>query len=98
MAHSKMKIVEYGLELERLEKVLNHLDIWTSTKELVQLYLRGLANSFKDVRHKIYTDMEEDRHRHVSWPNPTLLEVRTIVERRAVRDGYIWTLSPVEER
>ena len=41
--------------------------------------------------------MEEDRHGHVSWPNPTLLEVRTIVERRAVRDNLLDIVSGGKE-
>ena len=88
-----MKIVEFGLELERLEEVLNQLEIYTSMKELVQLYLRGISNSFKDVRQKIYSDMEQDRHGHTSWPNPTLMEVRMIVEQRAIRDGLLDIVS-----
>ena len=57
----------------------------------------GLCISFKDIRNKVYHDMEEDRHGRTTWADPTLLEVITVVERRAIRNNLLDIVSGGKE-
>jgi hypothetical protein len=88
MRSSNLCVVEYGLQLEKYEKVLNIMGVYTNEKkELIQIYLKGLAITFKDIRSKIMCDMEPNYMGVVTW-DPSLMDVKKIVELRAVREGF----------
>ena len=89
MRQSGLSVVEYGLKLEKLEKILNIMGVYTNEKlELIQIYLKGLAIFFKDIRAKIMYDLEPDYEGNIKW-EPTLLEIKNLVELRAVRDNLL---------
>jgi hypothetical protein len=85
MASSNLNALDFALELERRERVLQGIGLPTNVRlELIPLYLRGLTKSFKGIKDEIERQLEEDE----SW-NPTLREVVDRVERRAVKDNLL---------
>jgi hypothetical protein len=65
------------------------MGVYTNEKlELIQIYLKGLAISFKDIRAKIMYDLEPDYKGNIEW-EPSLLEIKNLVELRAVRDNLL---------
>jgi len=85
MASSNLNALDYALELERRERVLQGIGLPTNVRlELIPLYLRGLTKSFKGIKDEIEKQLEEDEE----W-KPSLREVVDRVERRAVKDNLL---------
>ena len=84
-----LSVLEFGIELDRREKVLNNMGVFTDVhKELKYIYLNGLLKSFKGIKDRILYDMEPDRNGEIVW-NPDYVEVRETVEQRAIRDKLV---------
>ena len=85
MASSNLNALDYALELERRERVLQGIGLPTNVRlELIPLYLRGLTKSFKGIKDEIEKQLEEDEE----W-QPSLREIVDRVERRAVKDNLL---------
>ena len=93
MASSKMNVVDYGLELERLVKVLVDLGLPPNiNKEVIPQYTRGLLKSFDAIRTNVENKLEDDK----DW-DPTLRDVMDLVERRANKHGMLDLVSKGKE-
>ena len=94
MASSRMNVVDYGLELERLVKTLHDLGLPPNIrKEVIPQYLNGLLRSFDSIRTTIDNKLEDDE----SW-DPTLRDVMDMVERRANKKQLLDLVSKGKEQ
>ena len=85
MASTKANVVDYGLKLLKLEKRLVDMGVPTNVqRELIPLYLRGLARVFDPIKNQLKTEMEQDPDKE--WE---LEEVMERVEKRATRDSLL---------
>ena len=80
MGSTGLTIADFGLKLEEKIEVCSQMGITVDVlKEAIPLYLNGLTTSFSqivnDIHNKLLTELE--------W-KPTLRDVMTIVEKRAV--------------